>query len=116
MGRPGTRPPHRVPHPSFRLSKTYGKRPVLDDRKRQIASIFIWSRVTAGEHRFAPWPLEQAQPEPIRRAWAARRPTTWHQLVGQPNPGPHYTALRRPLTEFADKMAPEIDDGDPLVN
>ncbi|MBB5935710.1 TniQ family protein [Streptomyces zagrosensis] len=98
------------------LPEISGKRPVLDDRKRQVASIFIWTRVTAGEHLFAPRPLEQAQPEQIRQAWAARRPTTWHQLAGRHDPGPHYAALRQLLTEYAGKLAKEIDAGDPLAN
>ncbi|MFF4602356.1 TniQ family protein [Streptomyces sp. NPDC001339] len=98
-----------------RLPKIHGKQPVLDDRKRQLASILVWTHVTGGEHLFAPRPLEQAQPEHIRRAWAARRPTTWHQLSGRPDPGPHYAALRQLLTEYAGKLSQEIDGGDPLT-
>ncbi|MFI5770575.1 hypothetical protein ACIA74_18850 [Streptomyces sp. NPDC051658] len=39
------------------------------------------------EHLFAPRPLEQARPELIRRAWAARRPTTrgWLGHGGEPS-------------------------------
>ncbi|MGW6740270.1 TniQ family protein [Streptomyces sp. NPDC055025] len=91
------------------LPRTIGKQPVLDDRKRQVASIFIWTRVTGGEHLFAPRPLEHDQPQHIRRAWAARRPTTWHQLAGRSDPGPHYATLRRLLGEYADSLAEKID-------
>jgi hypothetical protein len=41
--------------------------PVLDDRKRQEASAFIWARVTQGEPWFAPRPMEASQPEPVLR-------------------------------------------------
>ncbi|MCH0565585.1 MULTISPECIES: TniQ family protein [unclassified Streptomyces] len=93
------------------LPRPIGKQPVLDDRKRQIASIFIWTRVTGGEHLFAPRPLEQTQPQHIQRAWAARRPTTWHQLVGRPDPGPHYATLRHLLGEYAEDLIKRVDAG-----
>ncbi|MFF8173595.1 hypothetical protein [Streptomyces chartreusis] len=91
------------------LPRTIGKQPVLDDRKRQVASIFIWTRVTGGEHLFAPRPLEHDQPPQIRQAWATRRPTTWHQLAGRLDPGPHYATLRRLLGEYADNLTRKID-------
>jgi len=34
----------------------------LGDRKRQIASVYVWVRVTFGEPSFAPRPIEAAQP------------------------------------------------------
>ncbi|MFD0279510.1 hypothetical protein ACFVHB_37235 [Kitasatospora sp. NPDC127111] len=60
------------------LPETPGKQPVLDDRKRQIASIYVWTCVTGREHIFAPRPIEQAQPEPTRQEWAtaAQQPGT----------------------------------------
>ncbi|MBB5778706.1 hypothetical protein [Nonomuraea jabiensis] len=36
------------------------QRSELGDRKRQLASIFAWVELTAGEHRFAPRPIEAA--------------------------------------------------------
>jgi len=82
--------------------------PTFDDRKRQEASAFIWAHATQGELRFAPRPLEAEQPEPIRRAWAARRGATWHQLT-RPDPLNHYAQLRKLLTQHAEHLAAEID-------
>ncbi|MGW4288782.1 hypothetical protein ACWEIK_17825 [Streptomyces sp. NPDC004673] len=39
-----------------------------DDRKRQDASIFIWSHVTRGEHLFAPRPIKAGKTEHVQRA------------------------------------------------
>jgi hypothetical protein len=83
--------------------------PTLDDRKRQEASAFVWARVTQGELRFAPRPIEAAQPEPVRRAWAARHGATWHQLT-RPDPLNHYAHLRALLTEHARQLASKIDE------
>ncbi len=38
------------------------QQPELGDRKRQIASAYVWVQVTSGEHYFAPRPIEAAQP------------------------------------------------------
>ncbi|PSM39993.1 hypothetical protein C6Y14_28790 [Streptomyces dioscori] len=95
------------------LPVQYGKQPILDDRKRQVASILVWTRITHGEHLFAPRPIEERQPEEIRRDWAARRATTWHQLCGRSDPGPHYSCLRQLLTIYAGKLAQQIDASAP---
>jgi hypothetical protein len=97
-----------------RLSPTPGSaQPVLDDRKRQDASIFIWSQVTRGEHLFAPRPIEAGKTEHVQRAWANRRNTTWFQLT-RPDALPHYAELRRLLVEHANSLARQIDAGAPL--
>ncbi|WDT54088.1 TniQ family protein [Streptomyces sp. G7(2002)] len=94
-----------------RLSPTSGApQPVLDDRKRQDASIFIWSHVTRGEHLFAPRPIEAGKTEHVQRAWANRRHTTWFQLT-RPDALPHYAELRELLVEHADSLARQIDAG-----
>ncbi|MEU9981348.1 hypothetical protein [Streptomyces sp. NPDC050856] len=93
------------------LQDSPGKQPVLDDRKRQDASVFVWVRVTHGEHLFAPRPIEAAQPPHVQERWAARRNTTWHLLYSHVNPGPHYVALRRVLAEYAEDLARSIDRG-----
>lgn len=36
--------------------------PDLGDRRRQVASVYVWVRVTSGEPGFAPRPIEAAQP------------------------------------------------------
>jgi len=37
-----------------------GARQELGDRNRQVASIYFWVEVTAGEHQFARRPIEAA--------------------------------------------------------
>jgi hypothetical protein len=83
--------------------------PILDDRKRQEASAFVWARVTQGEPRFAPRPIEASQPDPVRRVWTNRRANTWHRL-DCPGRIVHYTELRSLLIEHADQLARDIDD------
>ncbi len=82
--------------------------PVLDDRKRQEASAFVWAHVTRGEPRFAPRPIEAMQPEPVRRAWAVQRGNTWHKLT-RPGRIIHYAELRKLLIEHASHLARRID-------
>jgi hypothetical protein len=83
--------------------------PVLDDRKRQEASAFIWARVTRGESRFAPRPLEASQPESVRREWTGHRANTWHKLAS-PGPIVHYAELQNLLIEHSDRLARDIDN------
>jgi hypothetical protein len=83
--------------------------PVLDDRKRQEASAFTWAHVTQGEPRFAPRPIEEAQPGPVRADWAKLRGSTWHKLA-RPGRIVHYTELRKLLIEHADRLASDIDN------
>ena len=83
--------------------------PILDDRKRQEASAFVWARVTQGEPRFAPRPIEASQHDPVRRVWTNRRANTWHRL-DCPGRIVHYTELRSLLIEHADQLARDIDD------
>src|SRR5439155_22205188 len=45
------------------------REPELGDRKRQCASIVVWTRVTGGEHLFAPHPIRDQQPARLRNAW-----------------------------------------------
>ncbi|WP_369361192.1 hypothetical protein [Streptomyces sp. cg2] len=81
-----------------------------DDRKRQDASVFIWTLVTRGEHLFAPRPLEAAQPTEIQQEWAVRRNTAWFQF-SRPDPLRHYADLRRLLARYAQRLAQDIDSG-----
>lgn len=86
--------------------------PVLDDRKRQEASAYIWALTTQGEHRFAPRPIEAAQPPDVRRNWQQRRGATDFQIA-RPDPLQHYAALRDQLHRHAEKLAAAIDHGKP---
>jgi hypothetical protein len=84
------------------------QQPELGDRKRQIASVYVWTQVTSGEHYFAPRPIEAAQPPEIQRAWKERRNTIWH-LMQRSQPGPHYTSLKAELGTIATSLAKSID-------
>jgi hypothetical protein len=83
--------------------------PELGDRKRQIASIYVWAQVTSGEHYFAPRPIEAAQPPEIQEAWKKRRNTIWH-LMNRSKPGPHYTSLKAELGTTTTSLTRTIDD------
>ena len=82
--------------------------PILDDRKRQEASAFVWAHITQGELRFAPRPIEDKQPEPVRRTWIGRRGATRFQLT-RPDPLSHYAELRKLVIEHAEHVAKNID-------
>jgi hypothetical protein len=82
--------------------------PELGDRKRQIASVYIWVQVTSGEHYFAPCPIEAAQPSQVQEAWKARRNNILH-LLNRTQPGPHYTHLKSELNALATSFARSID-------
>jgi rubredoxin len=84
------------------------QQPELGDRKRQIASVYVWVQVTSGEHYFAPRPIEAAQPPEIQEAWKERRNTIWH-LIHRSRPSPHYTSLRAELNTIATSLARSID-------
>jgi TniQ len=86
------------------------QRPELGDRKRQIASIYVWVQVTSGEHYFAPRPIADAQTPEIQQAWQERQGTIWHLLLKQnQRRRPHYTGLRAALNTLAATLATVID-------
>lgn len=91
-----------------RLPRVPGPPPEVGDRKRQIASIYVWTQVTSGEHHFAPRPIEAAQPPEVQEAWALRRNTIWH-LMHRSRPGPHYASLKAELGTIATSLARSID-------
>ncbi|MFG1967645.1 hypothetical protein, partial [Nonomuraea sp. NPDC049028] len=78
----------------------------LGDRKRQTASVLVWTQVTQGEHLFAPRPIEAAQPSGVQKAW--RHEDTWYHFQAV-RPKRHYAHLRRILLRHADQMAEHID-------
>jgi hypothetical protein len=61
-----------------------------------------------GRARFAARPIETAQPELVRRDWAARRANTWGRLA-RPGRIVHYAELRKLLIGHADHLAGRID-------
>ncbi|MDP4503391.1 hypothetical protein [Nonomuraea turcica] len=75
---------------------------------RQIASIFVWVELTAGEHHFAPRPVEAAQPPEIQHAWMLRRNTIWSRMQ-RDRPGLHYPSLVIELRKLAASLARMID-------
>jgi hypothetical protein len=77
------------------------------ERKRQEASAFVWSHITQGELRLAPRPIEDEQPDDVRRAWLLRRGATWSQL-SRPEPVPRYAASRKLLIQHTDRLAKNI--------
>jgi hypothetical protein len=91
-----------------RLPPVSGTRPEIGDRKRQIASIYVWVQVTSGEHHFAPRPIEAAQPPEIQEEWKNRRNTIW-SLMNHSRPGPHYSSLKAELDVLAASLARTVD-------
>lgn len=83
------------------------QQPDLGDRKRQVASVYVWTRVTSGEHIFAPRPIEAAQPpDPWYRQsqWTA----VW-KMLDRSHPGTHYPSLKAELEALATSLARTID-------
>ena len=78
-----------------------------DDSKRMLASIWVWVRITHGEHIFAP-PirphLDQRRPSNTVRRHIHNRP-----LISAEYPTGHYTALRERLDAYATQLAIGID-------
>ena len=86
--------------------------PELGDRKRQVASIYVWAQVTSGEHYFAPRPIEAAQPPQTQAVWKAKRNNILH-LIKRSRPSPHYTSLKAELNDLAASLARSIDATNP---
>jgi hypothetical protein len=84
------------------------------DELRQQASVFIWVRITQGEHEFAPRPVEAAQPDPVQRAWRHERLRIQRQFEVPPRPNGFYAAIRPVLINYAAQLAHRIDVGDSL--
>jgi hypothetical protein len=80
----------------------------IGDPKRQIASMFIWARVTGGDHWLAPRPLEAGFIGPDATRWATRR-TQWWRHLAHPTPIRHYAELRTMLMAFSEDIAQQID-------
>jgi TniQ len=90
------------------LPRVPGPQPEAGARKRQTASIYVWTLVTSGEHHFAPRAIEATQPPEVQEAWAPRRNTIW-SLMRKDRPGPHYASLIAELSGLATSLAKNID-------
>jgi hypothetical protein len=81
----------------------------LGDRKRQIASVYVWVRVTSGEPSFAPRPIEAAQPPDVqedrRRSWNS----SWWNLLTSSKIRSAYTHLRAGLDALAATLVTTVD-------
>ena len=84
------------------------QQPDLGDRKRQLASIYVWVQVTSGEHLFAPRPIEAIMPPSLRKPWT-QWTSAW-KLLDPGHPGPHYTSLKAELGTIAASLARTIDN------
>jgi hypothetical protein len=54
----------------------------LGDRRRQTASMIVWTRVTQSEHVFAPHPIRDQQPPDVQAAWSHSDHTAWSRIQG----------------------------------
>lgn len=80
-----------------------------DDQKRILASIWVWVRITAGEHLFAPAirpDLSQRRPSGRPRRGIHNR---WPHISAE-HPRGHYAVLRGRLDAYADLLTNEIDN------
>jgi len=93
----------RLPHVPDSRRADFG------DCQRQVASVYVWVQLTAGEHNFAPRPLEAVQPPEIQHDWKhGRRSAIWARMHGCP-PGPRYSSLKAELDALATSLARTID-------
>ena len=95
--------------PDLAARRSLMARPESGDRKRQVASVYVWTRVTFGEPAFAPRPIEAAQPPEVQEDWRRSWPVTWRDLRHTSDPRSHYTRFRAELDAFAAALATTID-------
>jgi TniQ len=81
------------------------------DRKRMLASVWVWTRVTGGEHLFAPAvmadPAAPRSQQPGGRDRLTYIDLRWpHLATGARG---HYSELRQRLNDYADELAASID-------
>jgi DNA-binding CsgD family transcriptional regulator len=81
------------------------------ERKRMLASVWIWTRVTGGEHLFAPAvmadPAAPRSQQPGGRDRLTYIDLRWpHLATGTRG---HYSELRQRLNDYADQLTADID-------
>jgi hypothetical protein len=81
------------------------------ERKQMLASAWIWTRVTGGEHLFAPAVMtDPAAPRSQRPGGRSRLnyiDLRWPHLTAEPRG--HYSELRQRLNDYAAQLTANID-------
>jgi hypothetical protein len=89
----------------------YAYRIQLGDRRRQTASIIVWTRVTQGERVFAPHPIRDQQLPDVQVDWRHSDNAAWSRI--RTNRLRHPEADLWPiLYAYADDLAAAIDKGE----
>jgi hypothetical protein len=95
--------------PDMAAKRSLMSHPDIEDHTRQIASVYVWARVTSGEPRFAPRPIQATQPPEVQQDWRRRWSEIWGHLLHSSQPRSYYTRLRAELDALADSLAMAID-------
>jgi hypothetical protein len=81
------------------------------ERKRMLASAWVWTRITGGEHLFAPAVMTDLAAPRSQQPGGRDRLTyidlRWPHLAAEPRG--HYSELRQCLNDHADQLAAQID-------
>lgn len=96
-----------------RAIPVFGNRqPINDDRKRLAVSVYIWTRVTEGEHELAPCPPHIARDPELHTGWSRQRHNICYWLR-EADKHPYYGALKPLLDAHAEQLARAIDKSTP---
>ncbi|MFF4694041.1 hypothetical protein [Streptomyces sp. NPDC001307] len=82
--------------------------PDLGRLKCQTASVFFWTTITQGDVLLAPRPLDADVGRPRPVGWSNQRNQFWDHLAHSKHLK-HYVDLRQALTNYAARLAQEID-------
>ncbi|MGH3614763.1 MAG: TniQ family protein [Pseudonocardia sp.] len=90
-------------------------RPYIDwgDSKRLLASVWVWVRITHGEHVLAP-AIRPSVDRPRPGGPIIRHVHTRWRFISADQPAGHYIALRQRLDAFADTLTATIDNSGTL--
>ncbi|QJS12041.1 TniQ family protein [Streptomyces argyrophyllae] len=83
----------------------------LSDRKRNIASVILWSLMTQGEHVLAPTPICNQQDPETQRKWRMSVDAVWSRILHRTT-RPTDDQLITALEEYAAYLNPIIDRGE----
>jgi len=87
--------------------------PDLGGCKRQLASVYVWVRVTVGEPSFAPRPIERAQAPEVQSRWRRSWNSMWWSLLVADAHGSAYARIRAELDVIADALVVTLDPAHP---